>query len=175
MLVGVPKVWHIQTPVPGILQRGLWGLGPRCLLLQPPSTPHTQQQHSVLHLGGCVHIFTFYTLSTVVFSASWVHISPLQPGSEATGCVRVVPESLTSCRSCGTDWLTEHWGGSGVALFVQELCRGPGFALWKRWLINSHNLPLSMVVYIQKSLTISSQFCNYEAYDGRNKQLYFFY
>lgn len=114
MLVGVPKVWHIQTPVPGILQRDLWGLGPHCLLLQPPSTPHTQQQHSVLHLGGCVHIFTFYTLSTVVFSASWVHISPLQPGSEATGCVRVAPESLWH-------WLTDWAIGVGVG--CRYLCK----------------------------------------------------
>lgn len=55
MMVSIPEVWHVQTPVLGILQRGLWGLGPRCLLLllQPPSTPHTHSS-TLSFMAGAV-------------------------------------------------------------------------------------------------------------------------
>lgn len=58
MLVGVPEVWHIKNAVLGILQRGLRGLGPCCLLLlpQPPSTPHKSSPLS--SVGGAVCAFS---------------------------------------------------------------------------------------------------------------------
>lgn len=167
---------------------------PRCGTYKPLYQEYCKEACEVWGHVACFYsLHLHHTLSSSTLSSIWEAVCTfshfthwVQWFSQPAGCTfhhfslglkpLGVSESFQNLwHPAGAAALTEHWGGSGVALFVQELCRGPGFALWKRWLINSHNLPLSMVVYIQKSLTISSQFCNYEAYDGRNKQLYFFY
>lgn len=68
-------------------------------LPSPVFTASMYSTHTTAALGrGSVNVLS-YTLSTVVASASLVHISPLQPGTETTGCVRVLPDPLRSCCS----------------------------------------------------------------------------